>query len=91
MENAKCFAKFEAVIAIGFSDKFAVLESSSTDVFAEKALEFVTEDSRDSGWLELLGIPTDVPCLLKVEAEVDINDKDPSYNLISQKNLNYSI
>lgn len=89
MENSKCFAKFEAVIAIGFSGKFAVLESSSSDVFAERALELVTEDSTDSDWLQEMGIPDDVPCLLKVEAEVDVNDERPSYKLISQKNLSY--
>lgn len=84
--------EFQALVAIGFNNQFAVIELESAD---EQALELVQTDISEAEWAEwadCAGIDTDVPGLFMVKASVNLNSEDaPEYAATVQSVVSYSM
>lgn len=89
MEN---WRKFQALVAIGFSSQFAVIELSSSD---ERALDVIIDDIAESDWadwVDSVGINTEVPGLYIVTSMVNLDSEDsPEYADTSQAVVRYTL
>lgn len=81
--------EFQALVAIGFNNQFAVIELESAD---EQALELVQTDISEAEWADCAGIDTDVPGLFMVKASVNLNSDDaPEYANTVQTVVRYAL
>ncbi|HAT2580524.1 TPA: hypothetical protein I8273_004419 [Aeromonas hydrophila] len=86
MEN---WREFQALMAIGFNNQFAVIELESAD---EQALDMVQDGISKADWADSAGIDTDVPGLYLVKATVNLNsDGAPEYANIVQSVVRYTM
>jgi hypothetical protein len=86
MENWK---EFQALVAIGFSGQFAVIELECAD---EQALSMVSGDMGDDGFADCVGIDTEVPGLYLVKAKVNLaNTDNPEYTDSEQTVVKYTL